>query len=294
MTIGSPEFLLEGRLRQLSPYLHQRFSDTVFALQHTLFRYQQLFPEYTDHSTLHSMSVINFCNQLIGPSQADRLNEDAIYTLLMGCYLHDVGMGISMKQYEEFSQELPIEEYLQGHPGAEVTDIVRDFHQEYSALFVRKYAEFLEIPSPEHVFAIMEVCRGHRKTDLWDQQLFPPHWTVANGHEVYLPYLASLIRLADEIDVTAARNPAMLYDIERLTDELEINYHKRHKAVRHLEITDDSFVLQVLPCEPQVEAMIEAMTDKMQKTLDRCRAVVAANTPFQISQTRVRVQRVEG
>ncbi len=115
-----------------------------------------LFPEYTDHSTLHSMSVIDFCNRLIGPSQASRLNEDAIYTLLMGCYLHDVGMGISMEQFREFSRELPIDEYLRHHPGADIADIVRDFHQELSALFVRKYAEFLEIPSPEHVLAIMQ------------------------------------------------------------------------------------------------------------------------------------------
>ena len=58
------------------------------------------------------MSVIDFCNRLIGPDQVMRINEDAIYALLMGCYLHDVGMGISMRQYEEFSQKLPVEEYL--------------------------------------------------------------------------------------------------------------------------------------------------------------------------------------
>lgn len=287
MSLESSEYLLEGRLRQLSPDLHQRFADTVFALQHTLFRYQQLFPEYTDHSTLHSMSVIDFCNRLIGPNQISLLNEDAVYTLLMGCYLHDIGMGISMKQYRKFLHELPIDKYLRRNPRAGIADIVRDFHQELSALFVRTYAQLFDIPSPEHVFAIMQVCRGHRKTDLFDQQLFPPHWTVANGNEVYLPYLASLIRLADEIDVTAARNPTMLYDIERLTDELEINYHKRHKAVSDLVITDDAFTLHVAPCEPQVEAMVKAMAVKVQETLDHCRSVVAAETPFVITQQRV-------
>ena len=290
MTSGSTEFLLESRLRQLDPRLHQRFADAVLALQHMPFRYLQLFPEFIDHSSLHSMSVIDFCNRLIGPAQVAMLNEDAIYTLLMGCYLHDVGMGISVELYQELSRELPIDEYRQRYPAAKVTDIVRDFHHELSALFVRKYAEFFDIPSPEHTFAIMQVCRGHRKTDLFDQALFPPHWTVGNGHEVYLPYLASLIRLADEIDVTAARYPAMLYDIERLTDELEVNHHKRHKAVRSLVIADDSFVLQVAPCEPQVEAMVGTMAHKMQETLDRCRSVVASSTPFVISQERVLVE----
>ena len=287
MAHDNMEYLLEDRLRKLDRDLHQRFSDTVFAMQHTLFRYQQLFPEFTDHSVLHSMSVINFCNQLIGPQQVLELNPDAIYALLMGCYLHDVGMGISMAQYEEFSKNMPIDEYMQRYPNAKTSDIVRDFHQEFSAAYVNKYAEFLEIPSPEHVYAVMQVCRGHRATNLLDQELFPAHWTVGNGNETYLPYLASLIRLADEIDVTAARNPAMLYDIERMVDEHEIDYHKRHMAVRNMAINDDSFVLYVAPCEPQVERMINRMVEKMQLTVDLCRTATETNSPFVISQERV-------
>ena len=285
------EYLLEGRLRELNPSLHQRFADTVFAMQHTLFRYQQLFPEFTDHSVLHSMSVVDFCNRLIGPEQLPRLNADAIYTLLMGCYLHDVGMGISLDQFHQYSEalHLDLEGYRQQHPAADLSDFVRDFHQELSAAFVESYADLLEIPSPRHVFAITQVCRGHRKTDLFDQTLFPPHWTVGEGNETYLPYLASLIRLADEIDVTAARNPAMLYDIERMVDEHEIDYHKRHLAVRDMTIADDAFVLYVAPCEPQVERMIDRMVQKMQSTLELCRSATAASTPFVITQERVEV-----
>lgn len=287
MANGNKEYLLEDRLRQLDPDLHRRFKDTVFAMQHTLFRFLQLFPEFTDHSMLHSITVIDFCNQLIGPDQVRELNADAIYTLLMGCYLHDVGMGVSMDQYRELSRDLPVDQYLSSHPGAEVKDVVRDFHQELSAAYVQKYAEFLEIPSSEHLFAIMQVCRGHRKVDLLDQTLFPPHWKVANGNEVYLPYLSSLIRLADEIDVAAARNPGMLYDIERMVDEHEIDYHKRHKAVRSMTITDDAFILRVDPCEERIERMIDKMIQKMQVALDLCRTATAENSPFTISQEQV-------
>ena len=85
MSGSGVEYMLENRLRQTNPDLHRRFTDTVFAMQHTLFRYLQLFPEFTDHSTLHSMSVIDFCNSLIGENQVLDLNPDAIYVLLMGC-----------------------------------------------------------------------------------------------------------------------------------------------------------------------------------------------------------------
>lgn len=34
--------------------------------------YRRLFPEYTDHSELHSMTVIDFCNRLIGSEQIEK------------------------------------------------------------------------------------------------------------------------------------------------------------------------------------------------------------------------------
>ncbi|MBR4165575.1 MAG: hypothetical protein IKR43_05005, partial [Lachnospiraceae bacterium] len=79
------EFVMERRLRELNPGLHRRFTDTVFALQHMLSHYQLIFPQYTDHTNLHSLSVIAFCNRLIG-ERIDRLNADELYVLLMSAY----------------------------------------------------------------------------------------------------------------------------------------------------------------------------------------------------------------
>ena len=281
-------YMMEYRLRDLDPALHKSFTDTVFAMQNTLFHFRRIFPEYTDHSALHSLTVIDFCNRLIGPDQLEQLNADSIYVLLMSCYLHDSGMGISMDQYREFSKEIEMGDYLNRHPDAPLADIIRDFHQEYSALFVHRFHDFLEIPSPEHEYAIRQVCRGHRKTDLLDPAEFPPHYSAANGNEIYLPYLASLIRLADEIDVMASRSPGMLYDVESFTDAVEIAYHKRHAAVRRLHITDDAFVLDVCPAEPEIEVLIDKMVTKMQETLDLCRKATEKGSPFRIRQERIR------
>lgn len=60
------EFGMERRLKELDSDLHSRFRDTVFAMQHALTHYQRLFPSFTDHTNLHSLSVVDFCNQLIG------------------------------------------------------------------------------------------------------------------------------------------------------------------------------------------------------------------------------------
>lgn len=58
------DFSLERRLKELSPELHSRFTDTVFALQQILSNYQLIFPLFTDHTELHSLNINEFCNKL--------------------------------------------------------------------------------------------------------------------------------------------------------------------------------------------------------------------------------------
>lgn len=285
------DYAMERRLRALDPELHRRFTDAVFALQYNLSHYKLIFPEYTDHSNLHSMTVIDFCNRLIG-SQIKRLNPDELYVLLMGCYFHDTGMGITLKDYQEFSKQIDFRDYFDTHSRDNLPEIIRSFHNEYSGLFIRKYAELFEIPSEEHLFAVTQIARGHRKTDLLDEKEYPAALQMPDGNTVCLPYLAALIRLADEIDVAAARNPKLLYDIESLTDEVEIIENKKVRAVRELAVTEDEFILYVDHRDGEILGHIRAMVVKMQKTLDYCRMVVLQRCPYVITQQRVRMEEV--
>ena len=294
MGVMTRDYMLEKRLMMLDPELHRRFQDTVFAMQNILFRFRQLFPEFTDHSALHSMTVIDFCNRLIGPEQIEKLNADTIYVLLVGCYLHDVGMGISEEQFREFGKEIDFGDYYEKHPGADMGRIIRAFHHEFSAAFIRKFAEFLEIPTPKHECAVIQVCRGHRVVDLFDRTEFPLHFTVPNGNEINLPYLAALIRLADEIDVAADRNPLMLYDMESFADEHEIAYHKRHQSVQELVITEDALTLLVRYVDPDTDQMVRTMVQKMEQTLQNCREAAQAGSPFRISQSKILIQDITG
>ncbi len=283
------DFAMERRLLRLDPDLHRRFTDGVFALQYNLSNYKLIFPEYTDHTNLHSMTVIDFCNRLIG-SRIERLNADELYVLLMSCYFHDTGMGITRKDYEEFSRGIDFGDYFKTHPADDLPAVIRTFHHEYSGRFIRKYAELFEIPTPEHVWAIVQISRGHRKTDLMDEREYPVAFPLPNGNTVCLPYLSALIRLADEVDVAAARNPVLLYDIEALTDEIEIVENKKVRAVRSLLMTEDAFTLQVETQEPEILEQIRRMAVKMQQTLDYCRGAVIGRTPYTITQKRVLIE----
>ena len=108
------EFALENRLQILDSDLHRRFSNIVFAMQYVLKRYETIFPDFTDHSVIHSINVIEFCNQIIG-EQIDKMNADEIYVLLLACYFHDTGMGISKKDYDAFSKKIDFGDYFLTH-----------------------------------------------------------------------------------------------------------------------------------------------------------------------------------
>ena len=285
------DFAMERRLKLLDPELHRRFTDGVFALQYNLSNYKLIFPEYSDHTNLHSMTVIDFCNQLIG-DQIERLNANELYTLLMGCYFHDTGMGITMKDFEAFSREIHFGNYFDTHSRDNLPAVIRDFHNEFSGLFIRKYAPLFEIPSQAHLRAIIQISRGHRKTDLLDEAEYPLALAMPDGTAVCLPYLSALIRLADEIDVAATRNPILLYDIETLTDEIEIEINKEIKAVTALEVSKEAFTLLVDASDETVLKGVRRVADKMQRTLDYCRSAVMERTPYVITQEQVIVREI--
>ena len=118
-------FLCEHKLKQENPELHQVFTNSVFCLQNMLYKYQNIFPTYTDHTSLHSLNVIDFCNRLIG-SNIEKMNTDEIYVLLMGGYLHDSGMGISMSDYEKFKENIDFGNYFETHAGNDGLEVRPD------------------------------------------------------------------------------------------------------------------------------------------------------------------------
>ena len=286
---AATDFLLEKTLRKLDKDLLRRFNNVALVAQNVLTKYKALFPEYTDHTELHSMTVIDFCNRLIGESQISKLNADEIYILLVACYLHDVGMGINEKDFDEFSEKLHADRFFQEHPNATKADFVRTYHNEFSALYIEKYAELYDIPSPEHTFAIREVARGHRKTDLFSESEYPSAYPLPNGNTVCLPYLAALIRLADEVDVVASRNPMILYDTDSqsTTSEQQMRENKKLYAVKAMKITKEAFVLFAEEDDPAVIESLEAMAAEIQSKLDYCREVIEKRSDLTLTQKKV-------
>ena len=262
------EYCIERKILKENISLHQNLKNAVAVLGIALDKFQHIFPTYTDHSILHSENVLQLCNTLL-KDRIQMLNADECYILAMSCYLHDVGMCIIEEDYREFLSQIETDDYLVENPDATIADIVRTFHNEFSGCFIKKYSDFFEIPTKEHIWGIIQVSRGHRKTDLFDRSEYPDI-ILENGNVIHLQCLAAIIRLADELDVTVERNPSLLYEKLRLIEAKDVEAFAQHEAIRRLEIYDDKIVLKV-NAQGDILTSVENLCGKIRKTLDYCR-----------------------
>ncbi len=285
------DFQLETKLLTENRELHQRTKDSAVVLQKMLESFIPRFPDFTDHTILHSMDVLEYSNMLLGEEQIERLSPAECYVLIMSCYLHDIGMGISQKNYEELSKQIDFGDYFETHSREDTDAIIRAYHNEYSGLFIRKYAELFDIPCEEMVFAIVQVSRGHRKTDLTDEKEYPD-LTSPDG-VIRTAFLAAIIRLADEIDVGANRNSELLFDSSAVHGKNGIEAFGTHESIRNVEVRDDAIVLYTKPKAPEFRRLVRELADKVQDTLDYCREVAASRSDFRISQKKVEIIELE-
>ncbi|MEG2801172.1 MAG: hypothetical protein RR890_04560 [Longicatena sp.] len=288
------DYICERKLQQCNPELHRLFKDSVICLQQLLIKYKNIFPMFTDHTSLHSLEVIAFCNTLIGNENLAKMNSHEIYILLMSAYLHDTGMGISMADYAEFSKKIDFGDYFNHHSKDNIPDIIRTFHNEFSGEYIRKYAAIFDIPSEEHIFSIIQVSRGHRKTDLYDEKEYPTNFKVPSGENICLPYLAALIRLADELDVASDRNLQFIYDINNIDGAKDIMEFKKHNAIRAIITNEKTFTMEVDTSDEIIFKEILKLVKKLNQTLNECRDVINNKTPFKITQEEIIIIPIKG
>ena len=285
------DYLLENKLRLENKGLHRRTKDSAVVLQKMLESFLPRFPDFTDHTILHSMDVLEYSNMLLGEEQIERLSPAECYVLIMSSYLHDIGMGINQKNYEELSAKIDFGDYFETHSREDAETIIRDFHNEYSGLFIRKYAELFDIPCEEMVFAIVQVSRGHRKTDLFDESEY--HDLMTPDGIIRTAFLAAIIRLADEIDVGADRNSELLFDFSKARDQDGTEAFGTHESIRRVEVEEDALVLYTKPIAPEYRELIRKLAEKIQETLDYCREVASSRSDFCITQKIVNIIEIE-
>lgn len=283
-------FFLEQRLQEGSPDLHKRLNDSIFVLRTMLQKFLIRFPDFTDHSILHSMDVAEFCNRMIGYDQVQQLLPEECYVLLMSCYLHDMGMGVTDKDLEAFADRLGMTEKVRSQDKKLIANTVRKTHNEISGLMIAKYKDLFDIPSEELTRAIIQVSRGHRTTDLFDEEFGD---IAIPGGVIRTAYLAAVLRLADEVDVGVGRNPEILFDTSGLTEKQDIEAFGTHESIPEVDIEGDAVVLYTRPISPEYVPLVEGVAATIQEVMDYCRQVAEKRSDLKILQKRVILRPVE-
>ena len=284
------DFLLEHRLKELNSELAYRHTCCMSLFEQMLKKFLAVFPTFTDHTLLHTLSVTNISNQLLREN-VRKLNAGEIYIYLMACALHDIGMGVSDKDIGSFIDASELRGYVNDHPEISKPNLIRKFHNDFSSQFVKKYWELLEIPSKQYANAIAEVGRGHRKTDLMDEALYPTDYDLGDGQCANLALLAALIRLCDELDIASDRNPDLLYDTETMEgmSEKDVFEFSKHYAIHTVSFGEDSIaVIADTDKADIVDGVVEAIRT-VKETLEYCLYVIQKRSDFCIDCKRIKL-----
>jgi molecular chaperone HtpG len=219
------------------PDFTSRLKESEKQITPILQTYLTNFPDFTDHSIHHSKRVLNYATLILN-NRLEYLNDDEKYILIMAGYLHDVGMCLSSKEKQEI---MTVQNFKSE---ADCIEYIRNIHNELSLSFVDQNWISLRIPNKKYAKAIGLVAMGHRKVDLFDFDTYDLEFIVKGGNEfVCLPYLAAILRLADELDITNDRTPDLLFNKYYPSNPISKNEWDKHKSNYFVNFKNDKIII---------------------------------------------------
>lgn len=279
---------IENILASQNPGLFTKLQETIKSATHLLGMYKVNFPTYTDHSIEHVREVFNLASDLLTPREIENLNTDELYVLACSCFLHDIGMCIPEDRIQEIVTEKNFQHYKTLYPESSTEEFIRNIHHELSHEFILKEWATLKIENEKYAKAIALVAQGHRKVDLSNIEVYETKFFVKNGRDfVCLPYLAAIIRIADELDVTNVRTPRLLTKYYMPNNEISVKEWKKHIATTQVNFTEDKVLYNVVCTDHSLYAALQEQFEKIQSVLNYCQKVIRgiANTegrPFSL------------
>lgn len=204
-------------------------------------------PDFTLHNQVHSDNIIQILDSL-NDEFAIELNSQEANLLAISAYLHDLGMFFSPAEFKARFLGKP-ESALDACPLGFCDDIVehyelhdkpveeqiREVHNLLSAFMLDRrpfLSNILERGSRPY---IMNICRGHRKTNLREKRC-TCYQDGYFGNRIRVGLLASLLRLADALDFYNNRAPYDVF-VERQYDFLNNPTALEH-WLRHYFVTE--------------------------------------------------------
>lgn len=228
-----------------------------------LSRIVSTFPDYTMHDIGHSDAVLEKLDWLIPSSLKHRLNDYEIFFLVASAFLHDIGMVDFPNMIKsELRVDLADDEKLRNY--------IRQEHHLRSEKFIVDNFKDLALDDVHQATIIGRISRGHRKENLNDSNLYRPD-LMYRRDAINTPFLAALLRLGDELDLTFGRTPAIIYDHIEPRDHVGKLEWEKHLSISGVGPSpEDTLTINCnATCRnPRVHRILKTLEVKINKELE--------------------------
>lgn len=223
-------------------------------------------PGYTYHGKEHIGMVEQYVGRLLGEDRISKLTNEELFVLLMGAMCHDVGMS----EYKTVGDT-----YIPDRENHNINSYLKVYDSNKNSSGTLG----IKVPSdnPKYFKAIALLCLGHRdhkengkkKCTLLEQSIIkgqsvgiPELISLPNNTDVRVRYLAAILRLADEIDVTNQRAPKDIeMHLKNFITDIAKEHWSTHQLFEKVEITHVQGVTTICLI-PNKEEIVARFTDK--------------------------------
>ncbi len=255
--------------------LHASFLKIVNEAKHFLTNYKVNYLKYTDHSIFHSFTLIEYIELLLDDKNINVLNVDEAYILLSSSILHDIGMCIEVDKIEELIGPKEYKKLKKLNKDQDDIDFIRSIHHEISYYFIIKNFELLNIIDEDYAEVIALIAKAHRKEKIDNFDIYELKKTVRTGKEfVCMPYLACLVRLADELDITHRRTPEIILKYFYPDEEKGKSEFEKHKSTSRVSRDGIFIKIEGKTDSQKTYNALKQMSHKIENTLYYCQKVI--------------------
>lgn len=233
----------------------------------------ETFPNYTAHDIGHSERVIKTLDFVIPEPLKEQLNKFEIYFLIASAYLHDIGMVnfselIEKEKLEEFrrkilkkNHEISYERILRNY--------IRKNHHLRSEKFTISNFKDLAIEDEHQARIIGRICRGHRKENLSNRNMFKYDMMYKN-YPINIPLLSAFLRIADELDLTFERTPQIVYDHVPPKEPISEEEWKKHLSISGVGLSPEEHIIKcTVTCKsPKIHRALKNLEVKIDEELE--------------------------
>jgi len=284
-------------------------------------------PEFTLHDDTHIFNMLTIMEKIIPVSSLEKLSIPDLLMLVLSVFLHDIGMAPEEKYILAWKNQLPDNEYdnellkekeafdrfrvtythqladierlnTEGqHPKAQlledyiITEYIRTTHsiraRKIIAIFWNKKIIYRDTDLTENLAAI---CFSHNEnyTYLLNMETFK-----VCGQDTYLclPFVATMLRLADIIDFDPKRTPSVLFSHLTVKNPVSLIEWKKHQSINARAISAKKLIFSAECDHPAIEAAIRLFCDQIDEELRNGTVILSnlSNEGMEIDETMYKI-----